>query len=534
MRTGKSADLVAKVTRYTSEMLSAKMTIVLFFMYRFGHPVVALHRSALFLSQLSSIPVDDPSTPLTPSASISPTRSSLNTRNQMSFSETPQFLERREGSTQLKPAKLNPVDDDVELTSLPHPTFNDSISQLEKLTHESSQHSIDLGTNLWNVDSSDGRDKVLLPNISALDEVSEPQDVDVSQLPVGLPPGLSDLSGAGRLLSRSNRALLPTETSSPLQSESSEPGWGWSKSDTVQKSELAHSELVSSKIETAKSVSEKQEGREPTKSNRSRRAPPAAALNAVKTQKSSKLREKSKVKETSTLKGKGACQGSGQESGSAEKAQDAEVIKALKDLTLEEQTGPKTPATARRKVGSKKEKQPTKRKDLPPPTPTMTKSRDELAAAGVVMEWPRWNEKRRRVCSITIEGNPIALKRPRHVMGGHTYDPNYRDKKMFVAGCADQLPSEPWEGAIALCITFEMPRPKSHFSTAKKTIGALKDNVPVAPCTVPDLDNLIKFVLDAFNERLYRDDKQIVEIAARKTYHSLPGPGRTHVEVALL
>ena len=32
---------------------------------------------------------------------------------------------------------------------------------------------------------------------------------------------------------------------------------------------------------------------------------------------------------------------------------------------------------------------------------------------------------------MTVEGDPVALKRPRHVMGGHTYDPNLRDKKVF-------------------------------------------------------------------------------------------------------
>ena len=32
---------------------------------------------------------------------------------------------------------------------------------------------------------------------------------------------------------------------------------------------------------------------------------------------------------------------------------------------------------------------------------------------------------------MTVEGDPVALKRPRHVMGGHTYDPNLRDKKVL-------------------------------------------------------------------------------------------------------
>jgi hypothetical protein len=31
---------------------------------------------------------------------------------------------------------------------------------------------------------------------------------------------------------------------------------------------------------------------------------------------------------------------------------------------------------------------------------------------------------------LMVVGDPVALKRPRHVFGGHTYDPNYRDKKV--------------------------------------------------------------------------------------------------------
>ena len=35
-------------------------------------------------------------------------------------------------------------------------------------------------------------------------------------------------------------------------------------------------------------------------------------------------------------------------------------------------------------------------------------------------------------------------------------------------------------------------------------LGELKPNTPCYPDKVPDLDNLIKFVLDALNEQLYR------------------------------
>jgi Holliday junction resolvase RusA-like endonuclease len=141
---------------------------------------------------------------------------------------------------------------------------------------------------------------------------------------------------------------------------------------------------------------------------------------------------------------------------------------------------------------------------------------------------------RENVCTIVVDGDPVALKRPRHRFGGHTYDPNYRDKKKFVRECQEQLPAAPLEGAIALSMLFELPRAKMHFSTAKKTLGLRKETAPELPVKVPDLDNLVKFVLDALNEHLFVDDKQICEINARKCYRDVSGPGRTVVHVCHL
>jgi Holliday junction resolvase RusA-like endonuclease len=141
---------------------------------------------------------------------------------------------------------------------------------------------------------------------------------------------------------------------------------------------------------------------------------------------------------------------------------------------------------------------------------------------------------RRNVCTLVVDGDPVALKRPRHRFGGHTYDPNYRDKKRFVKECQQQLPSEPLQGAIALSMLFELPRAKFHFSTAKKTLGQRKESAPELPIKVPDLDNLVKFVLDALNEHLFVDDKQICEINARKCYRDIAGAGRTVIHVCHL
>lgn len=38
------------------------------------------------------------------------------------------------------------------------------------------------------------------------------------------------------------------------------------------------------------------------------------------------------------------------------------------------------------------------------------------------------------------------------------------------------------------------------------------------PTTKPDIDNILKCVLDALNDAAYHDDKQVTEIAAKKIY----------------
>lgn len=39
-----------------------------------------------------------------------------------------------------------------------------------------------------------------------------------------------------------------------------------------------------------------------------------------------------------------------------------------------------------------------------------------------------------------------------------------------------------------------------------------------APCKKPDIDNIVKIILDALNGFLYCDDKQVISIMAKKRY----------------
>lgn len=119
---------------------------------------------------------------------------------------------------------------------------------------------------------------------------------------------------------------------------------------------------------------------------------------------------------------------------------------------------------------------------------------------------------------------PTSLKRHRHSkFGQHTYDPSAKEKNEFVKKMAEFLPEEPLAMPLKAKLFFYEKRPKCHFRTGKYS-NLLKDSAPEHNTSKRDLDNFVKFVLDAFNKILYIDDSQIVEIEAGK-YYSMEGEG---------
>ena len=74
------------------------------------------------------------------------------------------------------------------------------------------------------------------------------------------------------------------------------------------------------------------------------------------------------------------------------------------------------------------------------------------------------------------------------------YDPSFKDKKDMWLQIAKYKPKTPLRGDIMIKMVFIMPRPKSHFRTGKYK-HLLKDDIPEFHSSVPDLDNLVKFLL---------------------------------------
>ncbi len=115
-----------------------------------------------------------------------------------------------------------------------------------------------------------------------------------------------------------------------------------------------------------------------------------------------------------------------------------------------------------------------------------------------------------------IPGKPIPLARPRHSKYS-VYDP----QKNLKEECAWQILRQrkkpyPLTGPLEFNATFYMTIPKS--TSKKNKLALINQPHPIKP----DLDNLIKFVLDVASGLLYKDDKTITAITARKLYGENP------------
>ena len=116
----------------------------------------------------------------------------------------------------------------------------------------------------------------------------------------------------------------------------------------------------------------------------------------------------------------------------------------------------------------------------------------------------------------TIHFEPVSLKRHRHRLKGGTYDPSKKDKDDFIKAI-ENFPTEKMTKPIRCTLHFYCKRPKNHYKTGKNS-HVLKDSSPKYNINNKDLDNMVKFVLDALNDKLYIDDSLIIEINCSKLY----------------
>lgn len=121
------------------------------------------------------------------------------------------------------------------------------------------------------------------------------------------------------------------------------------------------------------------------------------------------------------------------------------------------------------------------------------------------------------VVSFNVYGLPKGKARPRVTRTGHAYTPaatvawenTIRLQAIHAMRGIDML-----DGNLIVRMTFFFQPPKSYAKKRRELLIAEGRPMPHKP----DIDNLVKAVLDACNGIAYKDDAAVVEIDARKRY----------------
>ena len=123
-----------------------------------------------------------------------------------------------------------------------------------------------------------------------------------------------------------------------------------------------------------------------------------------------------------------------------------------------------------------------------------------------------------------VTGKPVGKGRPRASTRGG-YVRMYTDAKTlgYEAAIADEAARAMgkmglFETPLQMQVSCYYPIPKSWPKKIKQ--GALDEEV--FPKVKPDLDNVVKAVLDALNGVVYLDDAQVVNLVATKRYATEP------------
>lgn len=121
-----------------------------------------------------------------------------------------------------------------------------------------------------------------------------------------------------------------------------------------------------------------------------------------------------------------------------------------------------------------------------------------------------------------VPGEPRGKGRPRFTKEGHAYtDSETRAyEKKIMAYYRQQLRDFRWgDGAcVSVEVTAVYPIPKS---TTKASLAAIQAG-RILPKRKPDIDNVLKVVLDSLNGIAYKDDSQVVMISGKKIYGHEP------------
>lgn len=117
-----------------------------------------------------------------------------------------------------------------------------------------------------------------------------------------------------------------------------------------------------------------------------------------------------------------------------------------------------------------------------------------------------------------VPGKITGKARPRvNTLTGRAYTPgNTKDYEMLIKQYFKiKYPKyETLEGRINVKIVAYFEPPKQ---TSKKQVELMLEN-NISPTKKPDIDNVIKIILDALNKMAFKDDSQITKLDIEKVY----------------
>lgn len=140
----------------------------------------------------------------------------------------------------------------------------------------------------------------------------------------------------------------------------------------------------------------------------------------------------------------------------------------------------------------------------------------------------------------TIVGRPLPLRRSVFVKRvRRAVNPSHREQQHVrellrkeISECGSSVPFvSGMEKSVKIKVTFRCRRPNNHFygGDRKRSVREVNRNTRH---TCGDIDNLVKFVLDAGNAILFEDDRQVCDLTATILWHEDPtSEGSTTISV---
>jgi crossover junction endodeoxyribonuclease RusA len=125
-----------------------------------------------------------------------------------------------------------------------------------------------------------------------------------------------------------------------------------------------------------------------------------------------------------------------------------------------------------------------------------------------------------------VPGIPAAQGSKRHVGGGVMIESSKRLRpwRSAVIDAADRVAKGvSFHGPVKVEVGFAFPRPRHHYGTGRN-LDRIKDSAPDHHHVAPDIDKLVRAILDALVEAgILRDDSLVVDLHAEKRYGPRPG-----------